>query len=80
MVVVHCAKPLKTGRSADRISGPALEPHGIYFRGKAIRTPHDGLVTRNHKAGSFTTICRAAREGTSVVVDCAKILKSKARG
>ena len=34
-------KPLKTGRSTDRFSGPALEPHGNYSRAKAIRTLFD---------------------------------------
>ena len=72
-------KPLKRGRSADRFCGPALEPHGVYFRGKASRTLFNGLVMRNRKVGSFKTICRTAQEGGFVVVDCAKTLKSKAR-
>ena len=46
-------KLLKAGRSTDRFGGPALAPHGTHFRGNAIRTLFNDLVTRNHKLGSF---------------------------
>ena len=46
-------KPPKIKTSFDRFYDPILAPHGIYFRGKAIRALSSGLVTRNHKAGSF---------------------------
>ena len=68
-------KPLKTRRGTDRFSGPELAPPGIYFRGNAIRTLFDGLVTRNHEVGSFETICGAVQEGNSAVVHCTKTLQ-----
>ena len=55
-------KPPKIDTSADRFYDPALATHGIYFRGKAIRTLSNGLVTRNHWAGSVETILGAALE------------------
>ena len=72
-------KPLKTGRSTDRFGGPALALHGTYFRGNAIRTLFDHLVTRNHKLGSFKTTYRAAQVGDWVVVNGTKALKNKAK-
>ena len=58
----------KKETSADRPYDLAVAPHGIYSRGKGIRTPLNGLGPRNHRAGSFETICGAAHEGDSVVV------------
>ena len=55
--------PPKQGQAADRFSGPALVPHGIYVREKAIRTLFDGLATRNHRVGSFETALGAAQAG-----------------
>ena len=68
-------KSLKAKRGADRFSGLAIAPHGIYFRGKAIRTLFDGLVTRNYQVGSFETICCAAQEGGSAVAGSFIVLK-----
>ena len=55
--------PPKQGQAANRFSGPALAPHGIYARGKAIRALFDGLATRNHRVGSFETALGAAQAG-----------------
>ena len=60
----------KTDTSDDRFYEPALAPHGIYLRGKAIWALSNGLVTRNHRAGSFETVRGAALEGGSVVINC----------
>ena len=58
---------------ADHSCDPALAPHGIYVRGKAIWALPNGLVTRNHRVGSFEPICGAAQAGDSaVVVNCIK--------
>ena len=67
-------KLLKARRGTNRSRCLAIAPDGIYFRGKAIRTLFDGLVTRNHQVGSFKTICCAAQEGGSAMVHCAKTL------
>ena len=45
-------------------------PHGIYVRGKAIRTLFVGLATRNYRVGSFETVLGASQEGDSGVVNC----------
>ena len=70
-------KPPKTDTSADRFYDPTLATHGIYFRGKAIWSLLNGLVSRNHRAGSFETILGAALEGGSVVVNCIKTTKNR---
>ena len=62
--------PPKQGQAADRFSGPALAPHEIYVRGKAIRTLFDGLATRNYRVGLFETALGASQEGDSCVVNC----------
>ena len=62
--------PPKQGQAANRFSGPALAPHGIYARGKAIRALFDGLATRNHRVGSFETALGASQEDDSGVVNC----------
>ena len=54
---------------------PSVAPHGIYLRGKAIWTLSNGLVTRNHRAGSFETVRGAALEGGSVVINRIKKCK-----
>ena len=61
--------PPKQGQATDRFSGPALTPHGIYVREKAIRTLFDGLATRNHRVASFETALGAAQAGDSGVVN-----------
>ena len=69
--VVNCMRtPPKQGQATDRFSGPALAPHGIYVRGKAIRTLFGGLATRNYRVGSFETALGASQEGDSGVVNC----------
>ena len=63
--------PPKQGQATDRFSGPALAPHGIYVRGKAIRTLYNGLAKRNYRVGSFETALGASQqEGDSGVVNC----------
>ena len=67
----------KTDTSDGGFYEPALAPHGIYLRGKAIWTLSFGLVTRNHRAGSFETVRGAALEGGSVVINCIKKMQKK---
>ena len=69
--MVNCMRtPPKQGQATDRFSGPALAPHGIYVRGKAVRTLFDGFATRNYRVGSFETALGASQEGDSGVVNC----------